>query len=272
MSVVSLSNGIEIKYEFLKRDELAETLVFMNGTFNVLEDWEGVASAISNNSSYNIVTFDMRNQGGSTKIKEDFEYADFVEDATLLFDYLELSQFTIITYSSASTIAIDYIINHPNRVKKLIMGAPVINPFGNFKNQLISKASLTLLELGTIKDVIVLSFPLMISGKACEQGKDSFADIQEGFSASFEKENLLPFMRAWDGNAIDLTKIQTVVNSVETHYICGDEDIFNAPVFVNELQEQVPDLKIYRLENSGHAFHMENMPGYIDVLNKIFVK
>lgn len=271
MPVVRLPNGIDIMYCFEKLDDKAEILVFMNGTFNVLKDWKNIGNSLSKNNKFNILTFDMRNQGGSTKIANDFEYDDILSDVQLLIEHLNLSDFTIIGYSSGSAIAVDYVFHNPGKVKRLIMGAPVVNPFGAFNSHLISKASLRMLELGDVEDLVLLTYPLMFSNNFCEINKEHFSAIQGMFCANFHKSIMLPYMKAWDGNNIDLPKLQIVVNSVETHYIYGEEDIFNSNEYVQELKHQLNELNVYEIGNAGHAFHLEKAGEYIRILNHILV-
>ena len=272
MSIAELSNGTKINYNYLKKNDRMETLVIINGTFNVLQEWEVIVSNLSEQYLGNILTFDLRNQGGSTKMTEEFSYKDLMEDITLFFEYLGLRDILMVTYSSGSSFAVDYIVNNPGKVKKLIMGAPVVNPFGIFKNQLISQASNRFYELGaSLKDIVVLSLPIMVSGKFLEMIKNDFENIKEGFEANFDKNLMLPFVKAWDQNEMTLSKLEKVVNSVETHYIYGEEDIFNAQVFVQQLQNEFKNIDFYKLQ-TGHAFHMENMQAFIDILKSIVLK
>jgi len=272
MAIVKLSNGVDINYNFKQIDSKAETLVFINGTFSVLQDWDSVGDYLLDNCGYNVLTFDMRNQGGSSKIRNEFEYTDLVKDVELLIEHFNLSQFTIVTYSSASTIAIDYILQKPDKVKRLIMGAPAVNPFGAFKSQLIYEASMRLLELSDMNDLVVLTYPLMFSKNFCEENEKNFSLIQEQFNTSYDKTLLLPYMRAWDKNEMNLHKLQTVINSVETYFIYGEEDILNHPKDVQRLQDKLEKFNVYKISNAGHGFHSEDMDGYISILENILNK
>ncbi|MDF9844107.1 MULTISPECIES: alpha/beta fold hydrolase [unclassified Paenibacillus] len=269
MSKVVLSNGIQISYNYEWTEDNRETLVFMNGTFNSMKDWNEIASVLKQNKPYNILTFDMRNQGESTRSKEDFLYSDLVKDVSLFFEYLKLDNFTVITYSSSSTMAIDYISENPGKVKRLILGAPVVNPYGKFKRQLISQASLKMFEFGDLKDVITLSFPLMYSNAFVEQNQHLFGFIEEQFHQTVEKSLLLPYMKAWDGNDMNMSKLKSVLESVNTHYIHGEEDIFNPKMFSIKLQEEIDDLQLHILPGKGHDFLAEDKTTYIQLLESI---
>ncbi|WP_150265233.1 alpha/beta fold hydrolase [Paenibacillus tepidiphilus] len=269
MDKILLSNGVEIGYNYQFVDESLETLVFMNGTFNTMRDWNEIGDILKQKRPYNILTFDMRNQGESTKFTTDFAYSDFVEDVSNLFEALKLDQFTLITYSSASTIAIDYILGHPNKVNRLILGAPVINPYGKFKSQLLSRSSLKMFEIGDLSDVIVLSFGLMYSNRFIEQSKDFFEAIQDQFLQSIDKEVLLPYMKAWDGNEMDIAKITTAFSGIPVFYIHGEEDVFNPVYFSEKLQSEVPGFQLCTLLGNGHDFLAEDKEGYIRLLQEI---
>lgn len=259
MSKISLGNGIEINYDYKKIDDHAETLVFMNGALNTLKDWEYFGKTLTDNYPCNVLAYDMRNQGESTKVTGAFKYKDLTEDTELLFEKLDLHNITLIAFSSGSTMAVDYAVNNPGKVKRLILGAPTINPFGNFKNQLISRISNKLLAVGDVEDMVAFSLGFMVSNAFCEQNKENFGALTEMYRGIFNKELLLPFLSAWDADNMTLDKLQAAAKSVETHFIYGAEDIFNPAVFVEELKQTIKAFHYHRIENVGHGILMENL-------------
>lgn len=254
MPIVKFPNDIEISYKYEKNEGSKETLVFLNGTFNTMNDWEDVGKALLEKQPFNILTFDMRNQGESTQLREAFDYYDFIDDISLLIEHLDLSNITFITYSSSSAMAIDYMLMNYGKVSRLILVAPVINPYGNFKGQLLSKASLKMFEMGDVRDIVTLSFPLMYSNAFIDQCKDFFDAIVQQFESKIDKSLLEPYMRAWDANEMNLSKLKTVMDGIEVHYIQGEEDIFNGNIFTQKLKSEIEQLQVQILPGKGHDF------------------
>lgn len=268
--IIELKNGIKINYEYrVHEQDDVETLVFVNGTFSVLQDWEGLAEEFYSKGGYNVLIFDMRNQGGSTKVEEAFEYKDVLEDFELLIEQLGLEKFNIITYSSGSAIGVDYAYKHKEKVNKLIMGAPAVNVFGGFKLYKLNLATIRALELGGMSDLFQLCYPLMFSNNFSESNASNYEVLEEEFVNMYDANSLLLYMNSWQTACMSLDKLKDVFSSIESHFICGEEDYFNPPVYLNKLKEEIDSLNIHIFNNVGHGFNMEDMDGYLEILKSI---
>lgn len=101
-----------------------EALVFLHGGFMTHEVWEGQLDHFAAN--YRVITFDQRGYGESDMPKTRFTYH---EDLVHLLDALKIRQAVLIGSSFGGGVAIDFAIAYPERVKGLILCAPVVNGF-----------------------------------------------------------------------------------------------------------------------------------------------
>lgn len=271
MAIAKLDNGISINYNLVKKntDSNAKTIVFLNGMYNVMTDWDKTAANLSEKYKMNTLSFDMRSQGGSTAVKEVFEYAEFINDLQLFFDYLELSNMIFITYSCTGIMAMDYIIANPGRVIKLILAAPVINPMNAYITRKLNQAQIKALEHGDLKDLLRIIYYTMFTDSFCEEYIKFYKMLEDQFITGFNKENVLAFSKSWIKHEPSFSKVREVTSSVDSHMFYGEEDVYNPQKYVDELQLQAPDLKIYKPVKAGHGIHLENMISFDQMLENI---
>jgi pimeloyl-ACP methyl ester carboxylesterase len=79
-------------------------------------------------TQYQVILMDQRGHGHSTHTPEDYSFARHVEDIRELVDHLNLSKVTLVGYSAAGMLALDFALKYPNRVNHIIMsgGFPMV--------------------------------------------------------------------------------------------------------------------------------------------------
>lgn len=112
-----------------------ETLVFIHGLSGSSSAWTRYEKRFEEN--YNILTFDLRGHGKSTKPRhyKDYEINCFGRDLAELLEYLKIETFIMISHSFASLIALEFLKNHMTMVKKAVF----LSPSYNEKDRLIGK-------------------------------------------------------------------------------------------------------------------------------------
>lgn len=133
-------NGIKIHYEYFGKKE-KDTLIFFNGVTMQTTSWyQFVPDVIE---SYDVLLWDFRGQGASTKDDQPYSIAEMAEYLKTIIDHLNLkpSHINLLGISSGSTVALEFLRKYPSYVNKVIFsGIPLINdPHLKDKNEIAQK-------------------------------------------------------------------------------------------------------------------------------------
>jgi pimeloyl-ACP methyl ester carboxylesterase len=110
------ANGINISYKVQGR---GEPLILIMGLGGECGDW--VLQARAFKKYYRVITFDNRGVGNSDKPGESYTVRTMADDAVGLMGYLGIDKAHILGVSMGGMIAQEIAINHPERVRKLIL-------------------------------------------------------------------------------------------------------------------------------------------------------
>lgn len=99
-----------------------EPLILIHGNFNDSRIWDYQVDCFAD--YYKVIWYDQRGYGKSDTPKSAFSHH---EDLKALFDQLEIRKANIIGSSSGGSVAIDFALQYPKLVNKLILVAPSVN-------------------------------------------------------------------------------------------------------------------------------------------------
>jgi 3-oxoadipate enol-lactonase len=112
----ALVNGINI---FYKVQGSGEPLILIMGLGGECGDW--VLQLRAFKKYYRVITFDNRGVGKSDKPGEPYTVKTMADDTVGLMDYLEIDKAHLLGVSMGGMVAQEVAINHPERVRKLIL-------------------------------------------------------------------------------------------------------------------------------------------------------
>lgn len=158
-------NGINIHYRVRGS---GEPLVLIMGFMGTGQGWFFQASVFARH--YQVVTFDNRGVGKSDKPEGDYTTKTMADDTAALMEHLQIDAAHIVGVSMGGMIAQELAINHPNRVRRLVLVSTMAGREGlsGYSPDLVSaitgRETYTEDELGTLdlsratSAVISLSF------------------------------------------------------------------------------------------------------------------
>jgi pimeloyl-ACP methyl ester carboxylesterase len=98
--------------------EHKQHLIILHGLFGMSDNWIGHAKAFARH--HHVVVPDMRNHGQSPH-SDDFSFELMAEDLNELMAKLNIGQCVLLGHSMGGRLAMNFSLNHPERVDKLIV-------------------------------------------------------------------------------------------------------------------------------------------------------
>jgi pimeloyl-ACP methyl ester carboxylesterase len=242
------SDGVKIHYVV---EGKGEPLVLIHGfAADIKTNWglPGILSALAKN--YQVIALDCRGHGKSDKPQEAKQYGKaMMEDVVRLLDHLKIKQAHIVGYSMGGGIALEVLMDHPDRVLTATVGGFGISTAQDEKAMVNDLADS--LEKGK-------GFgPLLIAITPADQPKPSEEHIKavDAILLSFnDPKALAACMRGFKGET-ELS-IATVVKKVKKANrpilaLVGENDPFKPGV--DELKKQVPETQLTVIKGSDHV-------------------
>ncbi len=269
MSVAKLNTGVDLYYEIHGK---GETVVLLQGTGFPCDVWrEHPVSELKN--QYQVLIFDPRGIGRSSKVEHFFTVYQLAADTVALLDHLKVDQAHIMGHSIGGRIGLAIAISNPGKVKSLFLastgsGSPV-------------RAGEDCISVPTHRLLVRL-----ITRGLEEHVRYEIIDGNGYFTEDFRKNHrdvVTAFWKsAWEHHADLSTYMRYVIarhlfeithqlESVKcpTWIICGDTDIGGGEPHLPQayaLKERIPHALLRVLPNKSHGFFWEDPKGTKDLL------
>ncbi|HEY49067.1 MAG TPA: alpha/beta hydrolase [Dehalococcoidia bacterium] len=247
-------NGINLFYKVHGR---GEPLVLITGLGGGHGAW--FFQLRSFKKHFQCITMDNRGIGRTDKPSEHYTLRTMADDIAGLMNYLGIDKAHVVGISMGGMISQEVAINHPERVKKLVLGCTAATTSGTGGVHSDLMEALGIGEDATEADIDTVSFKRIINNV-----------IPLGFNKRFSKIFIVPFAKiymkrlAGEGivgqfkaimshNTLDrlhLIKAPTLV-------ITGTADRLVPPESSDILASQIPNARLVKVEGGSHSFLVE---------------
>jgi pimeloyl-ACP methyl ester carboxylesterase len=253
-------NDIEIAYKIYgNENNNKNTILLIAGSGQTKNSWEPLFIEKLVSSNNNVIVFDNRGIGESTTGTNSFSVKQFANDTIMLLEALEINKkIDILGFSLGSLIAQEIALNHPEKLRKLILygstdgvgkdaaaipDKKIMNIFYSLRNKEIFK-NMSPDEINT--NISLLYFPEDWIKNNSESLKH-FPVINEPFNYEIFKLQGEAYM-SWDGsyNIIDTIRIPTLI-------IVGTDDTVTLPLNSVRLAQKIPGAWLIQVKNAGHG-------------------
>jgi pimeloyl-ACP methyl ester carboxylesterase len=240
-------NGSRLYYEMLGQ---GDPLVLISGGGSLdRRMWDDQFQHFAR--SYQVIRYDVRGLGNSGIPRKPYSPS---EDLYRLLELMNISSAHIVGLSLGARLAIDFTLEHPDRVRTLIAASPGISGYSD-DNQLIE--SLQTLATVAREDgieealMIVLSNPYLPQQKAVkERMRQILLDNPQVFYLGFPTVTL---MKSLDPPALGrLSEI-----GIPTLVIAGSEDHESIRNIADSLVQQIPTARKVLIAGAHHMVNME---------------
>ena len=179
--LMTLPDGSELYYE-VRGPVGAPTLVIVNNYFIICPLWRNFTAELA--TRYRVLTYDLRNQGASSRADAGLTFERHVDDLADLLAGLGLDDVFLLGTSISTLICRDYALRHPGRVRGMILLGPVFNPFGDRRRKYLTKSWLHSLATGGPRGLFDHIYPLVYSDRTIESGGSAtYLALRERFLA-----------------------------------------------------------------------------------------
>jgi pimeloyl-ACP methyl ester carboxylesterase len=247
-------NGINISYKVQGR---GEPLILIMGLGGECGDW--VLQARAFKKYYRVITFDNRGVGKSDKPGEPYTINEMADDIVGLMDYLGIDKAHILGVSMGGMIAQEFAINHPERVRKLILVSTTAgrDEKGGHSPELLRAMGL---KAGFSDEDI----------KSADMGKVMTSLNAHAFSGGAIKLVAVPF--CWvRGKLFGIEGLKGQFEAAMTHSALGRLHMIKAPTLVmagtedriipsssaDMLASRIPNARLVKVEGGSHTLVAE---------------
>ena len=240
---VDLPTGITMHYASQGTNQKG-VLLLLHGLVDSWFSFSGVLPSIP--LEYKVYAVDQRGHGNTSKPETDYRLENYVSDALAFMDRMEISEVILVGHSMGSFISQRIAIDHPERVKGLVLigSAPRTE-----NNPLVAQLKLTFEEL---EDPIDLEF--------IREVQAPYRPLPEAFFDRVVEESAKAPVRVWrqalDGLEVD-HRAELPSITAPTLILAGDKDVFFTPEEQHELAKLIPNSSLEIYEETGHGVQWE---------------
>lgn len=245
------ADGAELYYELRGA---GPDLCIINNMYIISPLWRNFTARLV--SENRILTYDLRNQGASSRIVGEFGFADHVADLLSLLDALEIERTYLLGTSISTLIARDFAAAHPERVKGLLMFGPLFNPVGSKRRKYLTRSWLNSLEAGGPAGLFNHFYPLVFGDHTIETGGSAaYLALRERFLALNSKEQLRQNLSASLTTRDDAATLKEIVSP--TLLATGDGDFLSSRTSLEASAELLGDASVEVIPFVGHVPYFE---------------
>ncbi len=235
-----------------------DPVIFIQGVGVVGRGWSPQVKELS--EKFQAITFDNRGIGQSVNRSGDLTIESMVTDTVALLDHLQLKSAHIVGHSMGGTIAQEFAIQHPERVKSLSL----LCTFSQGRQAIQMNSRIFWLGLRTrvgTKKMRRKAFLEILYSKKFLSGVDSF-DLLSAQTGSIVGRDLadspkiiLRQLKALSRH--DSSEKLSKLVGIRTIVVSSKEDPIAKPKFGQDLARRIPNAKYLEIEDASHGIVLE---------------
>lgn len=194
---------------------------------------------------YKIITFDIRGHGRSQYSKVPITYELIIEDILLLLDHLKIGKAFICGYSTGGSIALEFLLNNPNRA----LGGIIISGMSEVSDKHLHYFISSGAFFSKIRATSFLAIPISWSNSdSVKQFKKIFTIARQGNARNIEQ--YYRFSLSYNCT----NKLKNIHHPVLLIYGGKDENFHR---YANLLHEELPNNELIFFEKADHRIPTE---------------
>jgi pimeloyl-ACP methyl ester carboxylesterase len=255
-------NDLEMAYRV---DGLGEPVLLIGGFTMVKESWELQVAELAKH--FRVVSFDNRGVGETTVPSQPFTVADMAADTVALMDALDIDSAHVFGVSMGGLIAQVLALDHPQRVKKVVLGCTTHGGRHAVQPQkevmaLLGKAADPSIP---VEESVRMRLPVVFSERFMREEPERL----EEFVRSSVQYYPTPEGAAGQMGALSVFNVKRRLGEIRCPVlaITGSEDRMMPPENSRLLAEGIEGAEQYTVDEAGHNFFLEKP----DEVNRVLI-
>ncbi len=249
--IAKTTDDKNIYYEVIGNLAGSETIIFLNGLSQTTAAWGLITPYFE--KKYKIILMDFIFQGQSDTDSPVRDFDTHASDVISVLDILGINEVILCGLSYGSLVGQHFAVNHPDRIKKLILISSFAHKTPYY--EAIELSWKNALELGGYSLMLDVMLPYVLSDVYFEKPLipiDFFKATKKDFVDTASLAKLMQATADRKDYRSELTKIKT-----STLVIHGRLDAL-FPVYLGEvIAEQIKNCMFTIIENAGHTLNIE---------------
>ncbi len=247
-----VGDGLELYYEVHGSGDT--TILFLNHMFLIAPVWRGLTDQLA--KRYQLVFYDLRNQGASTRYPGPIRWSDHTDDLERLLDHIGIDKTYIIGTSISALAVRDFALDHPDRVKGLVQCGPAFSPYGDRRRIMMTDSWLASLRWGGLEGLWDQLYGLVFSDSTIQQGGEAmYLALREAFCAQHTPEQIEVNLAAAQSTSDDPDKLRRI--TAPTLLMLGDSDWMWGESNREEALRLMPHSSLQMIPRAGHLPYFE---------------
>lgn len=244
-----------------------EALVLIHAGVADSRMWDGMVATLA--EQFRVIRYDLRGFGQSKDMPARFSN---VEDLAQILDHFGIKEAYITGISYGSSIALDFSLKYPERVKKLVMGAPSVAgtpPSATLED--FWEAEEALVEAGDLEAATELNLKLWVDGpqRTPDEVDPAVRQLVHDMQLlAFENETEDEVEVVRYGPPYANERLEEV--SMLTLVIVGALDLEGKVALAKELDEKIPNSMLQVIEGAAHMVSMEKPGEFSEAMARFF--
>lgn len=242
------ANDIDLYYEWHGAED-APALVCINGLTASTESWMFQTPVLAEH--FHVLLYDCRGQGQSEKPAGPYRTTQHAADLAALLHALDLEAVHIIGLSNGGAVAMHLAVDHPQRVRRLVLSST--HPRADTLMRSKLQSWLTALDAGGPLMRFDVATPWIWGRRFLDENEDVLATLRNQ-AAQAPPNAVRGLLTGAMGHDISARLAEV---RVPTLVMVGEEDVLTPPWYARELAAGIPDAQLVIVPDAGHALPIE---------------
>ena len=241
-------------------------IIFAHGGYLDLEMWDPQVEAFKNSNQ--IIRFSDLGHGKTIRSDTSTLGYEIINELTIRYPH---EKFVLVGLSWGAMLCVDFALNYPQKVKKLILVSPGLNGWPYFKDSLASKnyklRQNAIANSDTLKAAKLFHQNWVIGPRRTE------GELDKDFYSESLDMIVRNKSRHWQEDWSDLdtivarTRLEHI--KVPTYIIVGKHDAEDILLIAEEYHSRIENSKKIEVDNVAHLLTMENAKRFNEILKEI---
>lgn len=255
-----MKQDIKLNYKIIGQ---GEPIVVLHGLFGMLDNLQIFAKKIADQERM-IYLVDQRDHGRSPHT-QDFSYSLLSSDLSKFMEDNWLHQTDLIGHSMGGKTALQFVVDHPGIVKKLVIIDIGIKQYSSGHDEIFDALLSIPLNIVTSREEV---FNLLIEKIGDENTvhflMKNLSRVKDG--VGFEWKMNLPLLKEKYDNILAGIQVSEI-QDIDVLFVRGEKSNYILDKDVMDILEFFPKAKFVTIPNAGHWVHVENLEKLVEEIN-----